>query len=172
MRNGWHGLGESLLLKDREISLSARNSNTESLRPSLWLGWSEKTGSEGEDQTGRLTLGGFVLVSDCTVNVLEVIHVWSVYPLRALVADTDVSHVRGRDKEVLYCQCAWWGNAMCVCVCENNVKRWNTHTCKHMLSPYAWKHMGTHQVPLFFHSYRQSCWLMALTHTHTHTLAS
>lgn len=60
MRNGWNGLGYSLILNDKEISFSALRWNTENLCPSLWLRCSENTVRKRKDWMGWLTLGGSV----------------------------------------------------------------------------------------------------------------
>lgn len=141
MRNGWHGLGESLLLKDRRISLSALGSNAESPCPSLWQRGSEKKRARRETTgSGRFSRGGFaVLVSDCTINVPEVVHVWSVYPLCAPDAGTDVTS-KGEISSV-----PWMHTEGTQCVRGMNSKGdMHANTC--MFSPHArktqdlWRH--------------------------------
>ncbi|KAI3367187.1 hypothetical protein L3Q82_008242 [Scortum barcoo] len=66
---------QSLRLGSEDIRLAFRERKERKDREEkkgdipLKIDSSEKTGSEGEDGTGRLTLGGFVLVSDCTIGL-------------------------------------------------------------------------------------------------------
>lgn len=167
MRNGWHGLGESFLLKDREISLSACSSNTESLCPSLWQRWSEKTESEREDRDGTVDSGrvrpGVGLHSKMSRRLFtfdQCIH----YALRLL---TLMCHISEGEIRKFCCECA-----RCVYLLKKDCKKWTTHmqthTCFHLMHEDTWL-VNIPSTFLFQHIWL-SCqlWLNSLRHTHTH----